>query len=189
MGVPPEPLEVWQVVSAQLGIARTERRWSVRELAERVHELGFDGPSSQRISQIEAGGRPGALESVRQRAENIRLRGVVALAAALGRHCQTSSRRSTTAAQVSASAGRDSGRASTATGSLDTTGKHLAAATPRTSACWTRLVRAGWRKHVEAQVGMPAWLGLVRRDQAERRAIVSGGTAVAEGVFSEGGRP
>ena len=147
------------MVSAQLGIARTERRWSVRELAERVRELGFEGPSSQRISQIEAGGRPGAPESVRQRAENIRLREVVALAAALGPALSN-----VLAPLDDSGPGIRLGRARLRPREYRDwiygyNREALGSGDPEDERMFDEFVPAGRRKHVEAQVGMPAWLG------------------------------
>lgn len=75
--------EVWESFSQRAVQARHDRGFTVRQLAERVAELGFDGPSAIRIRQIEAGGRAGASADVRERLENVRLREVIALAAAL----------------------------------------------------------------------------------------------------------
>ena len=79
-----DAIEVWQVFARELQAARKKRHWSVRELADRIEAAGFDGPSAARISQIEAGGKSGASEEVRQRAENVRLREVVAISVTLG---------------------------------------------------------------------------------------------------------
>jgi ribosome-binding protein aMBF1 (putative translation factor) len=81
---PTTELETWQAFGQQVAEARAARGWSVRQLAERVRDLGFDGPSEKRIGHIEAGSRIGAADDVRQRAENVRLREVVALTVALG---------------------------------------------------------------------------------------------------------
>jgi transcriptional regulator with XRE-family HTH domain len=70
-----KPLEVWEVFRRQLRAARKARRWTSVELAERIRELGFDGPDASRIRQ---------LETVRDRVENTRLTEVIACAAALG---------------------------------------------------------------------------------------------------------
>jgi hypothetical protein len=160
----------------------------VRELAEHVRELGFDGPGEKRIGQLEAGGRPGAPEGVRQRAENVRLREVIALAVALGPALGNM-----LALNVLADTGpsvrlgevrlrpreyRDwvFGYNRRALGSDD----------PEDETLFTQFVPKGWLRHVEGKVGAPAWLGLVRSDEAERRAIVSGGTAIAEGDWTHG---
>lgn len=80
-----ETVQPWQVCCLQVARARTGRtpKMSVRELAKRIQSLGFDGPGEERIRQLEAGARPGVTDDVRLRAENIRLREVVALAAGL----------------------------------------------------------------------------------------------------------
>lgn len=79
-----QQLEVWQVFSRQLRAARNRRGWSLAQLARRIEERGFAEPGRARLHQIEAGGLEGANEDSRQRAENVRLREVIACAYALG---------------------------------------------------------------------------------------------------------
>src|SRR5262245_61013378 len=70
-----QQFEVWDVFRRQLRAARKTRNWSSRKLADRIADLGFDGPDASRIRQ---------LETVQERAENVRLTEVIACAAGLG---------------------------------------------------------------------------------------------------------
>jgi hypothetical protein len=82
---PAEPVECAVAFARALFDARKLRRdWSVRQLAERIEGLGFDGPDEDRLRQLEAGGKEKPTAATRQRLENVRLREVIACAAALG---------------------------------------------------------------------------------------------------------
>lgn len=69
------PLREGDVFARQLRKAREARKWKTPKLAERIKELGFEGPDASRLRQ---------LETTPERVQNVRLREVIACAAGLG---------------------------------------------------------------------------------------------------------
>ncbi len=74
---------IGRTFGARVQSVRTRRRWSQRELADRLTRAGRS-MNGATVAKIEAAGKPDATESERKRAEGITVRDLLVFAAVLG---------------------------------------------------------------------------------------------------------